>query len=90
MNKNILKLKDRTPLQKLILLYIDEYPKGLMLTYRGCITTCGDLAKELGTTRKVMLDEFEILIDARDITSVVKDLGRTTNFTDKFKEMISD
>ena len=89
MNKNILKLKDVTPIQKIILVYIDQYSMGIKLTMCECITTCSDLAKQLGTTQRVMHIEFQILIDMGYITSVVKDSGRTTNFTGEFKELIS-
>ncbi len=88
MNKNILKLKDVTPIQKLILLYIEQYSIGIKLTMGGCIFTCTDLAKELGTTRRVMLIEFDKLIELGYIISVVADRGRLTNFTDKFKDLI--
>ena len=89
MNDEILRLKCITPMQKLILLKIDMYTEVLKKFMGGYNITCTDLAKQLGVTRTIMLKEFDKLKELDYITSEVKDRARTTNFTQKFKDLIS-
>lgn len=88
MNKEILKLKCISSIQKLILLQIDAYPEVVKKFMGGYNVTCTELAKELGTTRSIILKEFQKLIELDYITSVVMHRARTTNFTEKFEMML--
>ncbi len=85
---NILKLKNITPLSKLILGLIHDTPPVVLKFAGGYDNTCGDIGIILGTTRKLILQEFWVLEELNLITSKVGYRSRTTNITQHFKDLL--
>lgn len=88
LDKNLLRLKKITPLQKLILgLIMDVHPIVIQFE-RGYSKTCGDIAKKLGTTRAKVLKAIEALLEMEYITTEVSYRMRITNLTPKFESLV--
>ena len=81
----LLTQKDISPLAKLILLDICEFPS--ILTYNK---TSQEIALSLGVKRKAVLNELEILIEMGLITCKVEPRLRTTKITKIVKDLIND
>ncbi|MBD0833764.1 hypothetical protein [Aestuariibaculum sediminum] len=82
-DSKLLKLKDISPLQKLILgLIMNTHPVVLQLA-GGYTNTCGEIAKELGSTRNRVRAEVDNLIERGYITCQVSLAYRVTNITQK-------
>jgi len=79
----LLKLKTFTSLQKLILgLIMDVTP--IVLKFEGGYNnTCGDMAKEIGSSRNKVRREVDDLIERGYITCKVEYRSRVTNITQK-------
>lgn len=84
----ILKIKNLTPLSKLILGLIYDTPPVVLKFQNGYVNTCTDIAKILGTTRKLILQEFWVLEELNLITSKVVYRERNTNITKRFKDLL--
>lgn len=87
-HENILKIKTLTPLSKLILGLIYDTPDVVLKFAGGYDNTCTDIGKELGTTRKLILQEFWVLEELGLIQSKVEYRSRTTNITTRFKTLL--
>lgn len=87
MNTKLLKLKTIGSTEKLVLMLILDYPPIALFNLRT-----GDIAKELGTTRKIILDTITNLVKIGYIeTKVVSECySRTTQLTPEFLMLISD
>lgn len=87
MNSKLLKLKTIGSTEKLVLMLILDFPSIGIFNLRA-----GDIAKELGTTRKIILEAIENLLVVGYIkTKVVSECySRTTELTTKFLMLISD
>lgn len=87
MNSKILKLKTIGSTEKLVLHLILDYP-----SFFPCNLRAGDMAKELGTTRKIILEAIANLIEVAYITTkVISDsCSRTTTLTSEFIALIED
>lgn len=87
MNSKLLKLKTIGSTEKLVLMLILDFPSIGIFNLRA-----GDIAKELGTTRKIILEAIENLLIVGYIkTKVVSECySRTTELTTKFLMLTSD
>lgn len=89
-NEKLLKSKIFNPLQKLILGLILDVPSIVIQYQGGYDKTCGDMAKELGTTRNKILIEMGPLIENGFVASKVSYRSRVSNITQKFKDLFND
>lgn len=87
-DNNLLRLKEINPLQKLILGLIMETHPVVLEFDNGYNKTCGEIAKELGSSRAKILKEFERLIEMGYITSSVGYRSRKTYLTEKFESLV--
>jgi DNA-binding MarR family transcriptional regulator len=87
MNSKLLKLKTIGSTEKLVLMLILDFPSIGIFNLRA-----GDMAKELGTTRKIILEAIENLLEVGYIkTKVVSECySRTTELTTEFMLLIND
>lgn len=87
MNSKLLKLKTIGSTEKLVLMLILDYPPIALFNLRA-----GDIAKELGNKRKIILETISNLIEVGYIkTKVVSECySRTTELTPQFLMLISD
>jgi hypothetical protein len=87
MNSKLLKLKNIGSTEKLVLMLILDYPSIGIFNLRT-----GDMARELGTTRKIILEAIENLLVVSYIkTKVVSECySRTTELTPEFMLLIND
>jgi DNA-binding MarR family transcriptional regulator len=87
MNSKLLKLKTIGSTEKLVLMLILDFPSIGIFNLRA-----GDMAKDLGTTRKIILGAIENLLVAGYIkTKVVSECySRTTELTPEFMLLIND
>ena len=87
MNSKLLKLKTIGSTEKLVLMLILDFPSIGIFNLRA-----GDIAKELGTTRKIILEAIENLFVVGYIkTKVVSECySRTTELTPEFMLLIND
>ena len=79
----LLKQKDITPLGKLILLDICEFPS--IMTYKK---TSQEIANDLGSKRKTVLAELDKLQEMGLITCKVEPRIRTSKITSMLKNII--
>lgn len=89
LDNKFLKLKSISPLQKLIVGLIMNVHPIVLQFMRGYSNTCGDIAKELGSTRTKILKEVESLLKLGYITTEVGDCSRITNITQKFIDLLN-
>lgn len=88
LNDRLLKIKELTPLQKLISgLILDTHP-AVMNMLGGYNNTCGDIAKELGTTRTKVLKAIDSMQKMGYIKSDVKPGRRISNLTEKLIQLL--
>lgn len=87
MNSKLLKLKTIGSTEKLVLMLILDYPAIALFNLRT-----GEIAKELGTTRKIILKTMSNLVEVGYIkTKVVSECSsRTTTLTPEFLKLISN
>jgi hypothetical protein len=86
----LLKLKKISSLQKLILgLILETTPLELQMV-GGYDKNCGEIGKELGVSRVIILKEFDELMELGLITSKIGDRTRTTNVTQKFLGLLEE
>ncbi|PWA07554.1 hypothetical protein DB891_14475 [Flavobacterium laiguense] len=87
MNSKLLKLKTIGSTEKLVLMLILDFPSIGIFNLRA-----GDMAKELGTTRKIILETIENLRVVGYIkTKVVSECySRTTELTSDFLMLINE
>ncbi|MEN9908923.1 MAG: hypothetical protein RLZZ540_2072 [Bacteroidota bacterium] len=87
MNSKLLKLKTIGSTEKLVLMLILDFPSIGIFNLRA-----GDIAKELGTTRKIILEAVDKLLAVGYIkTKVVSECySRTTELTPEFILLIND
>jgi DNA-binding MarR family transcriptional regulator len=87
MNSKLLKLKTIGSTEKLVLMLILDFPSIGIFNLRA-----GNIAKELGTSRKIILEAIENLLEVGYIkTKVVSECySRTTQLTPKFMLLIND
>jgi len=87
MNTKLLKLKTIGSTEKLVLMLMLDFPTIALFNLRA-----GDIAKELGTTRKIILEVISNLVKVGYIkTKVVSECySRTTELTPEFLMLISD
>ncbi|SHG92656.1 hypothetical protein SAMN05443549_108147 [Flavobacterium fluvii] len=87
MNSKLLKLKTIGSTEKLVLMLILDYPPIALFNLRA-----GDIAKELGTTRKIILKTISNLVEVGYIkTKVVSSCySRTTTLTPEFLKLINN
>lgn len=87
MNSKLLKIKTIGSNEKLLLMLIMDYPAIGLFNLRA-----GDIAKELGTTRKIILEAIDNLLIVGYIkTKVVSECySRTTELTPEFMLLIND
>lgn len=87
MNSKLLKLKTIGSTEKLVLMLILDFPSIAIFNLRA-----GDMAKELGTTRKIILEAIENLLVVGYIkTKVVSECySRTTELTPEFMLLMND
>lgn len=86
MNKNLLKLKNISSTDKLVLMLMMDYPKILLpINLRA-----SDMAKDLGTTRKMILESMDNLVVVGYITTELESesSSRKSVLTPEFLEMI--
>lgn len=88
LDDRLLKIKEITPLQKLIIGLILDTSFAVLNFEEQYSSTCGDIAKELGTTRTKVLQAVNSLIEKGYMTCNVDDGSRITNLTDKFLQLI--
>lgn len=86
MNSKLLKLKTIGSTEKLVLMIMLDFPSIALINLRA-----GDIAKELGTTRKIILESISNLVEVGYIiTKVVSSsYSRTTQLTPKFLMLIN-
>jgi len=84
----LLRLKKISPLQKLILGLILDTPTALLKFNGGYDKTCGEIGKELGVSRAIILKEFDKLVQLGLITAKKGDGTRSTNITQKLLELL--
>lgn len=89
LDEKLLKLKNISPLQKLILGLIIDVPPIVLQFEGGYSNTCTEIAKELGTTRTKILKEFHLLVELDYITTEVYYCKRLTNLTQKFNSILN-
>lgn len=87
MNSKLLKLKTIGSTEKLVLMLILDFPSIGIFNLRA-----GDIAKELGTTRKIILEAIDKLLVVGYVkTKVVSECySRTTELTPEFMLLIND
>lgn len=87
MNSKLLKLKTIESNEKLVLMLMLDYPPIALFNLRA-----GDIAKELGTTRKMILETISNLVEVGYIkTKVISECySRTTELTPEFMLLIND
>jgi predicted transcriptional regulator len=87
MNTKLLKLKTIGSTEKLVLMLMLDYPTIGLFNLRA-----GEIAKELGTTRKVILETISNLVKVGYIKSKVVSecYSRTTELTPEFLILIDD
>jgi predicted transcriptional regulator len=87
MNSKLLKLKTIGSTEKLVLMLMLDFPSIALFNLRA-----GDIAKELGTTRKIILEAISNLVKVGYIiTKVVSSCySRTTQLTQEFLMLIND
>jgi DNA-binding HxlR family transcriptional regulator len=87
MNQKFLKLKTINSIDKLVLMLMLDVNKILIITLRA-----GDMAKDLGTTRKVIAESLENLVKVGYITTKVhsSSYSRTSVLTPEFLTLISE
>jgi len=87
MNTKLLKLKNIGSTEKLVLMLMLGYPAIGLFNLRA-----GDIAKELGTTRKIVLETMSNLVKVGYIkTKVVSECySRTTQLTPEFLMLINN
>jgi predicted transcriptional regulator len=86
MNTKLLKLKTIGSTEKLVLMLMLDYPTIGLFNLRA-----GEIAKELGVTRKIILETISNLIEVGYIkTKVVSECySRTTELTSEFLMLIN-
>jgi len=84
----LLALKKLSPLQKLILGLILDIPPIELQFIGGYDKTCGEIAKELGISRAIILREFDELLKLDLITTKVINWSRLTNVTPRLLELL--
>lgn len=87
MKAKLLKLKTIGSTEKLVLMLMLDYPTIGLFNLRA-----GDIAKELGTTRKIILEAISNLVEVGYVkTKVVSSCySRITTLTPKFMLLIND
>jgi DNA-binding MarR family transcriptional regulator len=87
MNTKLVKLKTIGSTEKLVLMLMLDYPSISLFNLRA-----GEIAKELGTTRKIILEAIDKLLVVGYIkTKVVSECySRTTELTPEFMLLIND
>jgi DNA-binding MarR family transcriptional regulator len=87
MNTKLLKLKTIGSTEKLVLMLILNYPTIGLFNLRA-----GEIAKELGVTRKIILESISNLIEVGYVESKVVSscYSRTTSLTPKFMLLVND
>lgn len=83
--KNLLKRKDLTPVDKLIIIYLIDWP-----TIMPCNLTSQLMANELGLKRKEVLNSFDKLQEMDFITCKVEPRRRITKITPRLKQLIEN
>lgn len=84
MNAKILKLKHITPVEKMVLLLVDEWNP----LFTAFNMTSQEIATELGLTRKQVLDALGALIEHDYIECEVGYRSRITKITKRFEDLI--
>jgi DNA-binding MarR family transcriptional regulator len=87
MNTKLLKLKTIGSTEKLVLMLMLDFPTIALFNLRA-----GDIAKELGTTRKIILEAISNLVKVEYIeTKVISECySRTTQLTPEFLMLIKE
>lgn len=87
MNTKLLKLKTIGSTEKLVLMLMLDYPTIGLFNLRA-----GEIAKELGTTRKIILETISNLIEVGYVESKVVSscYSRITTLTPKFMLLVKD
>ena len=87
MNPKLLKLKTIGSTEKLMLMLMLDFPPIALFNLRA-----GDMAKELGTTRKIILETISNLVEVGYIITkvVASSYSRTTQLTPEFQLLIND
>ncbi|MBF4472605.1 hypothetical protein [Flavobacterium sp. HJJ] len=87
MKAKLLKLKTIGSTEKLVLMLMLDYPTIGLFNLRA-----GEIAKELGTTRKIILEAISNLVEVGYVkTKVVSSCySRITTLTPKFMLLIND
>jgi predicted transcriptional regulator len=82
-----LKLKTIGSTEKLVLMLMLDFPSIALFNLRA-----GDMAKELGTTRKIILETISNLVEVGYIITkvVASSYSRTTQLTPEFLMLIND
>ncbi|MFD2916838.1 winged helix-turn-helix transcriptional regulator [Psychroserpens luteus] len=88
-DNKLLKLKNITPLQKLILGLILDTPPIVIQFAGGYNSTCVDIAKEIGSTRTKVRKEVDTLLEQGYISSKVGYRTRVTNISKAFIELLN-
>jgi predicted transcriptional regulator len=87
MNTKLLKLKTIGSTEKLVLMLMLDFPSFGLFNLRA-----GDIAKKLGTTRKIILETISNLVEVGYIITkvVASSYSRTTQLTPEFLLLITD
>jgi len=87
MNTKLLKLKTIGSTEKLVLTIMLDFPSILPFNQRA-----GDIAKELGTTRKKIIEALDNLVEVGYIKTKVdsSSCSRTSELTPEFLMLIND
>lgn len=83
MNYKLLKLKELTPTQKLIIMLVLDYPQIIPFDM-----TSQEIANEIGLPRKVVLNELWVLEEMDFITCKVSYRSRKISITKRLKDLI--
>ena len=87
MYKKLLKLKTIGSTEKLVLMLMLDFPSFLPFNHRA-----GDIAIDLGTTRKIILEAFSNLVKVGYIKTNADSFNRarTSELTPEFRMLIND
>ncbi|OMP29721.1 helix-turn-helix domain-containing protein [Mangrovimonas sp. DI 80] len=80
---NLLRSKDLTSTQKLILGLILNEPEVIMTFGGGYLKTCGEIGTEIGLPRVKVRKELDELVDKGYVVTEYGTAWRKTNLTDK-------
>ncbi|MFD1294675.1 hypothetical protein ACFQ5N_12595 [Lutibacter holmesii] len=84
----LLRLKEFRPLQKLILGLVLDNSQVVIQMEGGYRKTCSEMGKELGVSRKKVLDDFNLLVQGGYLTTEKGMAWRLTNVTQKLRDLL--